>query len=89
MTASLLLPQLVTQKSEPEQSLTEKQRQESKFLAMAVPIAVKLINWQLRETGDNSLRFKRATLEKQGREQYSSVKHFFLLFASLASLAVR
>jgi hypothetical protein len=35
---------------------------------MAVPIAVKLINWQLRESGSNSLRFKRATLEKQGRE---------------------
>ncbi|MHC5770638.1 MAG: relaxase/mobilization nuclease domain-containing protein [Nostoc sp.] len=60
--------QLATQKSEPEQSLTEKQRQESEFLAMAVPIAVELINWQLRETGSNSLRFKRATLEKQGRE---------------------
>jgi hypothetical protein len=60
--------QLATQKSEPEQSLTEKQRQESEFLAMAVPIAVKLINWQLRETGSNSLRFKRATLEKQGKE---------------------
>ncbi|MBE9036950.1 relaxase/mobilization nuclease domain-containing protein [aff. Roholtiella sp. LEGE 12411] len=60
--------QLATQKSEPEQSLTEKQRQESEFLAVAVPIAVELINWQLRETGSNSLRFKRATLEKQGRE---------------------
>ncbi|WP_375494974.1 hypothetical protein [uncultured Nostoc sp.] len=60
--------QLATQKSEPEQSLTEKQRIESEFLAMAVPIAVKLINWQLRETGSNSLRFKRATLEKRGRE---------------------
>ncbi|MEA5507744.1 relaxase/mobilization nuclease domain-containing protein [Halotia wernerae UHCC 0503] len=60
--------QLATQKSEPEQSLTEKQRKESEFLAMAVPIAVELINWQLRETGSNSLRFKRATLEKQGRE---------------------
>ncbi|BBD70908.1 relaxase/mobilization nuclease family protein [Nostoc commune NIES-4072] len=60
--------QLATQKSEPEQSLTEKQRQESEFLAMAVPIAVELINWQLRESGSNCLRFKRATLEKQGRE---------------------
>jgi hypothetical protein len=59
---------LATQKSEPEQSLDEKQRIESEFLAYAVPIAVKLINWQLRETGSNSLRFKRATLEKQGRE---------------------
>ncbi|MBN3959635.1 MAG: relaxase, partial [Nostoc sp. NMS8] len=60
--------QLVTQKSEPEQSLDEKQGIESELLAMAVPIAVQLINWQLRESGSNSLRFKRATLEKQGRE---------------------
>ncbi|MFS0519208.1 relaxase/mobilization nuclease domain-containing protein [Nostoc sp. UIC 10607] len=60
--------QLATQKSEPEQSLDEKQRKEEEFLAMAVPIAVELINWQLRESGSNSLRFKRATLEKQGRE---------------------
>jgi len=60
--------QLAYSQSEPEQSLDQNQRQESEFLAMAVPIAVKLINWQLRETGSNSLRFKRATLEKQGRE---------------------
>ncbi|MBE8990354.1 relaxase/mobilization nuclease domain-containing protein [Nostoc sp. LEGE 12450] len=60
--------QLVTQKSKPEQSLDEKQCIESEFLAMAVPIAIELINWQLRESGSNSLRFKRATLEKQGRE---------------------
>jgi Relaxase/Mobilisation nuclease domain len=60
--------QLATQKLEPEQSLDQKQRIESEFLAMAVPIAVELINWQLRESGENSLRFKRATLEKQGRE---------------------
>ncbi|MHC5854610.1 relaxase/mobilization nuclease domain-containing protein [Nostoc sp.] len=60
--------QLATQKSEPEQSLNEKQRTEEEFLAMAVPIAVELINWQLRENGENSLRFKRATLEKQGKE---------------------
>jgi hypothetical protein len=53
---------------EPEPELSEKQRQESEFLAYAVPIAVELINWQLRESGSNSLRFKRATLEKQGRE---------------------
>jgi hypothetical protein len=52
---------------EPE-PLSEKQRQEEGFLAIAVPIAVKLINWQLRENGENSLKFKRATLEKQGRE---------------------
>jgi hypothetical protein len=54
--------------SEPEQSLDQKQRKESEFLASAVPVAVELINWQLRESGENSLRFKRATLEKQGRE---------------------
>ena len=28
----------------------------------------KLINWQLRESGSNSLIFKRATLEKQDKE---------------------
>lgn len=60
--------QLATQKSEPEQSLDEKQRIESELLAMAVPIAVELINWQLKESSSNSLRFKRTTLEKQGRE---------------------
>ncbi|MBD2535856.1 relaxase/mobilization nuclease domain-containing protein [Nostoc flagelliforme FACHB-838] len=60
--------QLATQKSELEQSLDQKQRIESEFLAIAVPIAVELINWQLRESGSNSLRFKRATLEKQSRE---------------------
>ncbi|WP_230966423.1 hypothetical protein [Nostoc commune] len=60
--------QLATQKSEPEQSLDEKQRIESEFLAVAVPVAVELINWQLRESGENSLKFKRATLEKHGQE---------------------
>ena len=59
---------LASIESEPEQSLDQKQRIESEFLASAVPIAVELINWQLKETGSNSLRFKRATLEKQGRE---------------------
>jgi hypothetical protein len=59
---------LASIESESEQLLDEKQRQEEEFLAMAVPIAVELINWQLRETGSNSLRFKRATLGKQGRE---------------------
>jgi hypothetical protein len=54
--------------SELEQSLDQKQRIEQELLAIAVPIAVELINWQLRESGSNSLRFKRATLEKQGRE---------------------
>ncbi|MBD2533986.1 relaxase/mobilization nuclease domain-containing protein [Nostoc flagelliforme FACHB-838] len=60
--------QLATQKSEAEQLLDQKQRQESELLAIAVPIAVELINWQLRESGENSLRFKRATLDKQDRE---------------------
>ncbi|MBD6619729.1 hypothetical protein FNW02_28920 [Komarekiella sp. 'clone 1'] len=60
--------QLATIEPEPEHSLDQKQRQEEEFLADAVPIAVELINWQLRESGSNSLRFKRATLEKQGRE---------------------
>ena len=59
---------LLDEQKEPQQTFSEKQRQESEFLAIAVPIAVELINWQLRESGENSLRFKRATLEKQGRE---------------------
>jgi len=59
---------LLDEQKEPEQMFSEKQRQESEFLAIAVPIAVELINWQLRESGENSLRFKRATLEKQDRE---------------------
>ena len=33
-----------------------------------MPIAVELINWQLRKSGSNSFRFKRATLSKQGKE---------------------
>ncbi|WP_228014396.1 hypothetical protein [Fortiea sp. LEGE XX443] len=37
-------------------------------MQVATPIAVELINWQLRESGSNSLRFKRATLEKQDKE---------------------
>lgn len=60
--------QLASQESQPEQQLSEKQHQQLEFLAIAVPIAVELINWQLRETGRHILRFKRATLEKQGRE---------------------
>ncbi len=60
--------QLATIESQPEQQLDQKQSLQSYFLAKAVPIAVDLINWQLRESGSNSLRFKRATLEKQGRE---------------------
>jgi Relaxase/Mobilisation nuclease domain len=64
----IALLQLATIESQPSQQLDQKQRIESEFLAMAVPIAVELINWQLRESGSNSLRFKRATLEKQGRK---------------------
>ncbi|WP_373527135.1 relaxase/mobilization nuclease domain-containing protein [Nostoc sp.] len=60
--------QLAHLQSEVEQQLSEKQSLQSKFLAYAVPIAVELINWQLRESGSNSLRFKRASLEKQDRE---------------------
>lgn len=60
--------QLASPQSEPEQQLSNKQYQSEEFLAIAVPIAVKLINWQLRESAENSLRFQRTTLEKQGRE---------------------
>ncbi|PHJ56877.1 hypothetical protein VF14_23935 [Nostoc linckia z18] len=59
---------LASIESEPEHSLSEKQGQEQELLTVAVPVAVELINWQLRETGRNILAFKHATLEKQGRE---------------------
>nr|WP_322720894.1 relaxase/mobilization nuclease domain-containing protein [Nostoc sp. ChiQUE02]MDZ8233983.1 relaxase/mobilization nuclease domain-containing protein [Nostoc sp. ChiQUE02] len=59
--------QLANQESQPEQ-LDQEQYLQSEFLAYAVPIAVKLINWQLRESGENNLRFKHSTLSKQGKE---------------------
>jgi hypothetical protein len=59
---------LASIESEPEHSLLKKQRQEQELLAVALPVAVELINWQLRETGRNLLAFKHAILEKQGRE---------------------
>ncbi|MBH8578244.1 relaxase/mobilization nuclease domain-containing protein [Nostocaceae cyanobacterium CENA369] len=60
--------QLASKQEQPSQQLDQKQQLQSEYLAFAVPVAVELINWQLRESGSNSLRFKRATLEKQGRE---------------------
>ena len=60
--------QLASSQDELEVLLKEEQLLSQEFLASSVPIAVELINWQLRESGSNSLRFKRATLEKQGRE---------------------
>jgi Relaxase/Mobilisation nuclease domain len=60
--------QLASKQEQPEQQLSSKQQLQSEYLAIAVPVAVELINWQLRETGNNSFRFKRATLEKLGRE---------------------
>ncbi|MBD6619759.1 relaxase [Komarekiella sp. 'clone 1'] len=59
---------LVSEPDELEVLLKEEQLLSQEFLAMAVPIAVDLINWQLKESGENSLRFKRATLEKQDKE---------------------
>ncbi|AUT04673.1 relaxase (plasmid) [Nostoc sp. CENA543] len=59
---------LADKQSQSEQQLDDKQHFESEYLAIAVPVAVKLINWQLREKGEQSFRFKRATLSKQGRE---------------------
>jgi hypothetical protein len=60
--------QLASSEDELEVLLLEEQQISQEFLAIAVPIAVELINWQLRESGENSLRFKRATLEKHGRQ---------------------
>lgn len=46
----------------------EKQELINKLLEIAVPVGVELINRLLRKPGENSLRFKRATLAKEGRE---------------------
>ena len=59
---------LADKQEQSSQSLDLEQQLQSEYLAIVVPIAVKLINWQLRESGSTSLRFKRAILEKQGRE---------------------
>ncbi|WP_413176412.1 relaxase/mobilization nuclease domain-containing protein [Anabaena azotica] len=40
----------------------------NELLQIAVPVGVELINRLLRKPGENSLRFKRATLAKEGRE---------------------
>lgn len=47
---------------------SKKQDIQVELLAVAVPVSVEILNIQLRENGENSFRFKRATLEKQGRE---------------------
>ncbi len=59
---------LVPQQPKAELKPVEKQHQEQELLAIAVPVGVGLINHLLKDTGKNSLRFKRATLTKQGRE---------------------
>ncbi|MEA5504747.1 relaxase/mobilization nuclease domain-containing protein [Halotia wernerae UHCC 0503] len=59
---------LAFRQEELQQQLSEKQKFQSEYLAIAVPIAVTLINWQLRENGEHSFKFKRATLSKQGKE---------------------
>ena len=59
---------LASSQDELEVLLLEEQQISQEFLAIAVPIAVELINWQLRESGDNNLRFKHSTLSKQGKE---------------------
>ncbi|WP_339394319.1 relaxase, partial [Nostoc sp. UHCC 0870] len=59
---------LASRQEQSEQRLFQKQQLQSEYLAIAVPVAVELINWQLKENGENSLRFKRATLSKQGKE---------------------
>ncbi|MBD2303812.1 relaxase/mobilization nuclease domain-containing protein [Nostoc sp. FACHB-190] len=59
---------LASRHSQSQQQLDDKQQLQSEYLAIAVPVAVELINWQFKENGENSLRFKRATLSKQGKE---------------------
>ncbi len=59
---------LVSQQPLPELKPVEKQHQEQELLAIAVPVGVGIINHFLKDTDRNSLRFKHATLSKQGRE---------------------
>jgi flagellar motor component MotA len=59
---------LAYKQSQSSQQLDDKQQLESEYLAIAIPVAVKLINWQLQEKGEHSFRFKRATLSKKGKE---------------------
>lgn len=47
---------------------SKEQQLQTELLTVAVPVGVELINRQLREFGETSLRFKHATLEKPGPE---------------------
>ncbi len=64
---------IANKKNEPQQpplelKPVEKQQLTQKLLAIAVPIGVGIVNHILKDTGRNSLRFKHASLAKQGRE---------------------
>jgi Relaxase/Mobilisation nuclease domain len=60
--------QLAKRKSLPEAQRAEQQQLRQELLAIAVPVGVELINYLIKDTGRDSLRFKHSTLSKQGRE---------------------
>ncbi|RCJ21089.1 hypothetical protein A6770_30945 [Nostoc minutum NIES-26] len=49
-------------------SPTEKQQLKQELLTLAVPVAVGIINHLLKDSDENTLRFKQSTLTKQGSE---------------------
>jgi hypothetical protein len=59
-------------RSEPEISSPKRELEQhhlrAELLAVALPVGVQLINRQLRNSRENSKKFKHATLKKQGRE---------------------
>ncbi len=59
---------LKSQQPFPELKPVEKQHLQQELLAVAVPVGVGIINHFLKDTEKNSLRFKHATLSKQGKE---------------------
>ncbi|RCJ38263.1 hypothetical protein A6770_39730 [Nostoc minutum NIES-26] len=59
---------LELQQQKSQLSPTEKQQLKQELLTLAVPVAVGIINHILKDSGENSLRFKQSTLTKQGRE---------------------
>ncbi|WP_230967789.1 relaxase/mobilization nuclease domain-containing protein [Nostoc sp. WHI] len=59
---------LASQQLKSKLSPTEQQQLKQELLTVAVPIAVGITNHILKDSGEDSLRFKQSTLIKQGKE---------------------
>ncbi|AFZ28305.1 relaxase/mobilization nuclease (plasmid) [Cylindrospermum stagnale PCC 7417] len=59
---------LASQQLKSQLSPADKQQLSQELLALAVPVAVGLINHLVKNTGKNNLRFKESTLRKSGEE---------------------